>query len=346
MSRGRKTVIPVEAPAEGTPDGGKYVEGGAQITIPKSNSSAALFPEQFSEPEPKQPEPQKPQEEPQPTPAPQPEPEKPAQEPEQEPEKPAEQPQPESNESVYLEDLLQKLGVDPSKVKTRTKIDGVEGEASILEVKKNYQLERHLTQRGQKIGEERRQLEQIRNELLRKAQPQNAPVPNQEDSNEDPSIRALRQEVEELRSILPAIQPVLYQSARQKLADELKDQGFPDFMDYIGKIDARVAAESDDNKWRYYNTPEGAKQLFFQMKLEEQRNGTQAKAVPNKPTIEPVKQEHRPPVVKIDGGNQPSKGNVDDWNTRYGELMTQWKKTKDRSILQEILKLQGALHIK
>lgn len=345
MSRARKTVIPVEAPAADNAEGGKYVEGGATITIPKSNSSTSLFPDQFQEPEPKQPEPTP---EPEKTPPPA-EPE-PSAQPEAEPQEPEKQPepQPESDGPLYLEDLLQKMGVDPAKVKTKTKIDGIEGEASILDIKKNYQLEKHLTQRGQKIGEERRQLEQLRNDLQRQAMASQTPPASEQELPDDPQYRALKQELDNLKSILPAIQPVIYQSARQKLANELKEQGFTDFMDYIDKIDARVGAEADDNKWRYYNTPEGAKQLYFQMKLEEARNGTQPKAAKAEPVIEPVKPAHRPPVVKIDGGNQPTKatGNVDDWNARYQQLMAEWKKTKDKGLLQEILKLQGNLHYK
>lgn len=337
-SKNRPAAPPAEVPA--AQDQSTYSEGAGEIIVPKSNSSAALFPEQISEPEPKQPEPQKPQEEPQPQ---EPEPKAPEQEPAKEPEtNPAQQI--DANETVYLEDLLQKLGVDPSKVKTKTKIDGVEGEASILDVKKSYQLEQHLTRRGQKIGEERRQLEQMRNQLMQQAQPK----PAIDDSvSSDPVYAALKQELDQVKSILPALQPVLYQNARQQLANELKEQGFPDFMEYIDKIDARVASEADDYKWRYYNTPEGAKQLYFQMKLEEQRNGTQQKAVtPQQPKIEPVKTQAKPPIVRIDGGSQPSNGVVDDWNTRYGELMKEWKQTKNRAVLQEILSMQGALYLK
>lgn len=329
---------PQAAPAEGQE--GKYVEGGGIITIPKSNSSAVLFPEQISEPEPKEPE-AKPEPKPQePVPAqPEQEPEQPK-EPEKQPEVKPEEPQPQSGDVVYLEDLLQKMNVDPSKVKTRTKIDGIEGEASILDVKKNYQLEQHLTKRGQKIGEERRQLEAMRNELARQAQQK----PVEEDpSNADPTYAALRQELDQIKSVLPALQPVIYQNARQQVADDLKAQGFPDFMDYIGKIDTRVAAESDDNKWRFYNTPEGAKQLYFQMKLEEQRNGVQSKPNPQQPKIEPVNQPKKPPIVRIDGGSQPSQGNVDDYNAKMGQLMKEWKETKNKAILQEILRLKGAL---
>lgn len=345
-SRNKATAAPAQ-PAE-QPQG-SYSEGTGRIIIPESNSAAKLFPQQISTPDPQQPD-VKPEPQPQAPEPVQPEqlPEQP-QEPEAKPE-PEATPQPVSQEQgdIYLEDLLQKMNIDPTKVKTRTKVDGVEGEASILDVKKNYQLEQHLTKRGQKIGEQRRELEQLRNELMRQSQQKPA---NAEDLslNADPNYAALKQELDQLKSILPAIQPVIYQNARQQLANELKDQGFPDFMEYIDKIDARVAAEADDNKWNYYNTKEGAKQLYFQMKLEEQMNGQKkAAAQPVQPTPAPVPAK-KPPVVKIDGGSQPSGGNVDDYKTRYSELMSAFKSTNNRlekqSLLREILALKQVISV-
>lgn len=307
-----------------------YREGAATIEIPKSNSSAFLFPNE-------QPyEPEQVQEQPVPAPVEENVPR------ETITEQPQPQPveeqisQPSSDEVVYLEDLLKKMNIDPTKVKTKTKVNGIENDVSILDVKKSYQLEQHLTKRGQQIGEERRQLEALRNELAR--QPQ---VP-QESSTGDPQYDALKKELDSIKGILPSLQPVIYQNARQSLANELKDQGFPDFMDYIDKIDARVGAEPDENKWRYYNTPEGAKQLYFQMKLEDQMKGVPAKQ-PEQP-----KSQARPPIVKIDGGNQPTRPAVDDWATKYNELVAKWKENpnKNKHLLQDILRMKDALYLK
>lgn len=312
-----------------------YKEGAAVIEIPKSNSTAALFPESMPPAEEKPQEVENQQSEPENVP-PGTNEEQVNPDPEQQQEPQNKEPEPISNSEdvVYLEDILKKMNIDPSKVKTKTKVDGVETDVPIIDVKKSYQLEQHLTKRGQKIGEERRQLEALRQELARNQQ-----VP-QETSSGDPQYDVLRQEMEQIKAILPAIQPVIYQNARQQLANELKEQGFPDFMDYIDKIDARVGAEPDENKWRYYNTKDGAKQLYFQMKLEEQMRGT--------PKPEPVKAQPRPPVVKIDGGNQPSKPIVDDYTTKYNELVTEWKKNpaKNKHLLPEILRMKGALYIK
>lgn len=313
----------------------QYREGGAEITIPSSNSSAFLFgatPEQApaeAKPEAEfhveQPE-EKPQEE-QASQEPQPEPVQ---------EQPAEEPknlQPETEEVVYLEDLLKKMNIDPSKVKTKTKVDGVEADVPFSEVKKSYQLEQHLTKRGQKIAEERRRLEE-RARLMEQL-PQATPA---EPTSE---VELLRREIEVLKS---AIQPTIYQNARQQLVSELKAAGFSDADQYMGKLEARIAAEPDDNRFNFYNTIEGAKSVFFQIRAEEALNPSASK-----PTIPaaPKKEAPRPPVVKVDGGNRPSQPVVDDYSMKMNDLMTKWEKTKHtpegRKYLNEILRLKGAL---
>jgi hypothetical protein len=333
-----------------------YKEGSGVITIPNSNSTAALFPE-FSSQEVPQTASQSTEaqeitvtQETQETPV---IPEttettiqnneiKPVEQEEskeikeKEEIKPVEQEQislPEGEE-VYLEELLKKLNLDPSRVKTKTKIDGVESDVTLSEVKKSYQLDQHLTKRGQKIGEERRQLETLRQELSSKK--------SEDIPTGDTEIDSLKAEISQLKSLIPILEPVIYQNARQKVAAELKEQGFPDFMDYIDRIDARVGIEKDEGRWRYYNTPEGAKQLYFQMKLEEKMKEDQTRAKPVK--TEPAASA-KPPIVKIDGGAQPSRPVTDDWNAKYQELIAEWKKNpaKNKHLLTEILRLKGAL---
>src|SRR5574343_823432 len=310
----------------------QYREGGAETTIPSSNSSAFLFgstPEQATaeaKPEAEfhveQPE-EKPQEE-QSSQQTQPEPVQ---------EQPAEEPknlQPETEEVVYLEDLLKKMNIDPSKVKTKTKVDGVEADVPFSEVKKSYQLQQHLTKRGQKIGEERRRLEEERARLMEQ-------LPQATPAEPTAEVELLRREIEVLKS---AIQPTIYQNARQQLSAQLKERGYDDFPAYIDKIEARAAAEPDDNKWKFYNTFEGATQLYLEMKLEE------ARKQPVKQEL-PKKEAPRAPVVKIDGGNRPSQHVVDNYSMKMNDLMTKWEKTKNtpegRKYLNEILRLKGAL---
>lgn len=326
-SQPAESAKPVETPVESK---GSYREGGAQIRIPESNSSEALFgPSEVVEeaqPEPVQEAPK----------VEEPKVEEPVATPEPKPESTA----PETVEEVDFDDLLKKMNLDPTKVKVKTKVDGVESVVPYAELKKSYQLEQHLTKRGQKIGEERRQLEALRDSLARTPNPQ----PSVAESS-DPTVRALQERLARFEAYIPALEPVVYQNARQQLANELKAQGFPDFMDYVDKIDARVAAEADDNKWRYYNTPEGAKALFFQLKLEDQAKNVNVPAA--KPIVTPVPQPTKPPIVRIDGGGQATSSVNDDTNAKIDEAMAKWRANpRDKVALQRLLQLKGALSLK
>lgn len=306
-----------------------YKEGAGKITIPDSNSSEALFgtPEPIQE--------QAPVVEP-------PVVENKEVVAEEKKEEAVATPEPETQEEIDLEDFLRKNNLDPNKVRIKTKVDGIESAATLAEMRKNYQLEQHLTRRGQKIGEERRQLEALRESLAKSIPVNNQNVNPQVQESSDPVIRSLQAELQQLKSVMPALEPVIYQNARQQLANELKAQGFPDFMDFVDKIDARVAAEADDNKWRYYNTPDGAKQLYFQMKLEEQAKNKNVQAA--KPIVTPVPQPSKPPIVRIDGGGQPSGPLNDDYQVKMDALMTKWKQNpRDKATLNQILKMKGVV---
>lgn len=337
-----------------------YKEGGASISIPRSNTSAALFPSESTKDVPRGTNQAVIEEEKPKADDTEPVKEDIADKVEVSDKETTEQ-QPDlksddtdkkdldfaSDQEVYLEDLLERMKLDPDKVKTRTKIDGKEIPVSYSEVKKGYQIDQHLSKRGQKIGEERRQLEALRQELAKSGQ-QPAGASN---TTGDPDIDSLRSELDQIKSILPQLQPVIYQTARQKLANELKDQGFDDFMNYIDRIDARVAMEADESKWRYYNTFDGAKQLYFQLKLEDQLKASKT-AQSNQPER---KQESapkpslnsRPPIVKIDGGNSATKPQMDEAAVKYGQLIAEWKKDPRRNahLLPEILKLKGAIFL-
>lgn len=62
-----------------------------------------------------------------------------------------------------LTDLAERLGIDPDKlyeIKAKTKIDGQEGEATLAQLLKSYQLEGHLTRKSMEIAEKQKAIEQ------------------------------------------------------------------------------------------------------------------------------------------------------------------------------------------
>lgn len=316
---------------------------------PAESTSTRLFPDLLPPAPAAEPEDQ-------PTADPSPEPAAPA------PEKPAEdtpaapEPAVEPDQVADLDELLTKLKIDPAKVKIRTKVLGEESEISLAELKKGYQTDQALTTRGQKIGEERKKLEELRQQLLYQARfgpdatgrgaPAPAPgFPDPETDgavSNDPEVKRLRQEVQNLQSMIPALQPVIHQSARQKVADELKEVGFDDFLAYIPKIDARVAQVESENLWRYYNTPEGAKSLYFQIKAEELKERTLAPQPPVPAPRTPIERP-KPPIIKINGGSGPGAGVVDDWQAKYQEAWNRWKQSGKKEDLDVVLQMKNAI---
>ncbi len=62
-----------------------------------------------------------------------------------------------------LSELAEVLGIDPDKlyeIKAKTKIDGQEGEATLAQLLKSYQLEGHLTRKSMELSERQKALEQ------------------------------------------------------------------------------------------------------------------------------------------------------------------------------------------
>jgi hypothetical protein len=62
-----------------------------------------------------------------------------------------------------IHELAESLGVEPSKLfdlKVKTKVDGVEGEATLAQLLKSYQLEGHLNRKSMELSDQRKAFEQ------------------------------------------------------------------------------------------------------------------------------------------------------------------------------------------
>lgn len=70
---------------------------------------------------------------------------------------------------THLTELAESLGVEPEKLydlKLKTKIDGQEGEATLAQLLKSYQLEGHLNRKNMEIAEQRKALENETQKIL------------------------------------------------------------------------------------------------------------------------------------------------------------------------------------
>ncbi|MBL0320666.1 MAG: hypothetical protein IPP74_15435 [Alphaproteobacteria bacterium] len=206
------------------------------------------------------------------------------------------------------------------------------------------QTDAAITQKAQRIAEER-QLEALRQELRQQARPE--PTHSQEQqpiSNRQAQMEALRiaQLEQQINNLQQSLGPVVYQNNRQRLANELKADGFDDFLEYIPKIEQAVATVEDDNLFNYYNTPEGAKALYFKMKAQELKSSVQRQNETPRPPV--AIKRPSPPVVRVGSGDQVSNGVNDDWNTKYKSAVKFARENPgNKEAIQELLRLKGSV---
>lgn len=278
--------------------------------------------------------------------------------PDMQPKAPAEEPKLEETpspteptvEEFDLEDFLAKQGIPLEKVKTKIKVDGVEETLSLPEYKKRVQLSEHINRAGQELGRQRRELMEMRKGTESERQPISQ-VPDNSDldlnrapSNSDPYVAQLERRLKNLESQTAGLNPVIYDVNRQEVAKSLKAEGYDDFLDYLPKMEAHLASVKDPAKLDYYDQREGAIELYKSLKLRDLMEG--AKAPKSEAPKKEVLERPRPPITKIDGGEQPSSLNTtDDWKTKYDQLLDKWKTTKSRQDFKAVLEHQGSLKL-
>lgn len=214
--------------------------------------------------------------------------------------------------------------------KVKTKIDGKEETVTLKDLRDNYQINKHLAQAADKVGEERRKLAEERRQLqeLRQHQSQGIPIQTPQNGYQQEPVNGQQQPVpqqlnplyakiqsleNQLNQFVQGTQPVLYESNRQRVANELKSQGFDDFLNYIPKMESHIVSLSDPQLVNFYDTPQGAKALYFQLKAQDLNSRpAQQPSVPARQAASVA-----PPAVQIDGGSQPMGAANDDGASNY-----------------------------
>lgn len=213
--------------------------------------------------------------------------------------------------------------------KIRQKIDGKEVVTTVEELKKysdQDQIKKHLAEAAEKVGQERRKLaeerqqwNEQRNRPIQYEAPSNQAVGGQQStlSNlpppQDPVFQRLQSLEQQVQQLAQGVQPSIYESNRQRVANELKSQGFNDFMEYLPKMESAILGIKDPNLTSFYDTPEGSKSLYFQLKAQDLQK---APARPIQPQVVP-RGNPVPPQVQIESGSQPSGNFNDDSGNTY-----------------------------
>ncbi len=198
--------------------------------------------------------------------------------------------------------------------KVKVKIDGEEKEVTFKDLIAKYQTAQYLTQKGQRVAEEFRKLQELKAELEKAKNPESPTISSAEPDDEfynefikpyvekqEHEIQTLKQTIDELRGITA---PVQYQNNLKMLDAEFKKQGWNDFMKYVPKIEQRIL-EMPVEQQAIYDTGWGYSSLYKDIKLEEMREAVKSSA---KKETAPSNVENRvkPKVVPIESGASPS----------------------------------------
>ncbi|TXH47747.1 MAG: hypothetical protein E6Q97_26510 [Desulfurellales bacterium] len=252
---------------------------------------------------------------------------------------------------IDLDEFLAKSGLDLSKVKIKTKVDGKEELLPIDEVRKSYQIRKHLESEAQKLGLKRKEwaAEQMKNfETATKPngtpsgteKATQKPELNNEDDLLNEIVERLAQRIDpKIKAIEDVTAPIMYERNRDAVDKSLKAMGYEDFREYIPKIETFIASLDNPSAVQFYDTPEGVKGLYFQMKLEESRSQQSA-------AKDPGMAKPKPPVVRIPSGSGPSSASVgDDDVARFNSLRAKAQKTKSISditaVVAQMRKMKG-----
>lgn len=241
-----------------------------------------------------------------------------------EPEQPTIDKTAQAAETVQTDDLIDTENYGKKKV--RVKVDGVESEVTLQDLIKGYQTDQYLTKKGQKIGEEKRLVENIIAELGLNKQAPAQTVPQQE---EDPlldvlkpyvdpllnEIKSLKQTVQQLSNVT---QPQVYQSNLRELDTYLKQQGHDDFMEYVPKIESFIY-NMPIEKQAEYNTPLAFAQTYLNLKIKDLKQGA---------ATSPPKKEKTVVHTRVEsGGGAPSTNINDDRISKDNELVNAAKQS-------------------
>lgn len=193
--------------------------------------------------------------------------------------------------------------------KVRVKVDGEEMEVPAELLLKNYQLDAHLTRKGQQLGEQRRALEEMRKDLLEKARADTTALETAvEEGDSPPEIKKLQVELDltrkQLAEISAATSDIVFQKSVSRLDEHVRSTlGFDDFKAYVPKIQEFIRGQLSNpvnptpQEIAYFDTPTFYLQKFQEMKLKELSKPAPAPAAP--PPAAPAATPPAPRLTKI-----------------------------------------------
>lgn len=225
--------------------------------------------------------------------------------------------------------------------KFKAVIGGNEQVVPVEELVKGYQTDQYLSQKANKLYEERKALAEERQRLEQLKSQGNQDSYQNPDLYRDEYTQALERRLAKMEQSLGQIaqgtQQAVYESNQKRLSEELKRDGFDDFNDYLPKMKEYVSELKDDRQVMFYDTYEGGKALYHQMKNKELMGRLKAdEASKSSPTVK------RPPIVRIDAGSSQG-SSIDPQSVKAKEAFKQAVKTRHPDDWNNYLRLIGQI---
>jgi hypothetical protein len=177
------------------------------------------------------------------------------------------------------------------------KVDGEEMEVTFKDLLKGFQLERHLTKKGQALGEKERTLRELEQALTDKVTTPIQASPADDPLLEvvDPYVKPLKQEIEDLKKVVKELkgttQPIEYQQNLKRVDSHLRKSGYDDFMSYVPEIEQAILAMPIEEQVEYDN-PQAFMNLYKDFKIRDLKTPSKPKGNPD--------ERPKPKVSKID----------------------------------------------
>jgi len=240
-------------------------------------------------------------------------------------------PQSEQPEYLNIEEFGEKT--------IKAKIDGVEVEVPLTEAIKGYQTDRFLTQKGQKIAEEKRALESFKEEMLKMNIPSsNADIGETPEEDEyytehiKPYTEPLMKELKELKDSIAAITattaPMQAERAFQEIDKEMKAEGLTDFLEKRPDVEKVIMSMPVGERERFSDRT-GFIFVYKDLKLKEALRAQKTTS----PDLRPA-----PNVIPIESGTIPTGASGD-----ASAYATAFKTAKETGDWSEVLRLKGVL---
>lgn len=247
----------------------------------------------------------------------------------------------------------------------KLKVDGVEIDVPAETVVKNYQLEAHLTQKGQRLADQEKILQEVLKEAVNRKPTGTPPAAGEptaipEDPNADPELVKIKAELQatrqELAQVSKATQHVRVQEGLKAIDQDIRTNiGADDFMVYAPKITEFAKSQCKDpanptpEEKALFDTVGFYKTKYLEMKAKDMIAGKTP--VPKAPPpaapaagAPPAKgPESRPaPNISVETGagspqiEQPH----NSWNARYKAALQKATQTGDMHDWAEVSRLK------